>query len=219
MNQVIFCDFDGTITETDNIISIMKQFAPPEWNEIKDRILAQEISIQEGVGKMFALLPSTLKEDIIHFLKETAIIREGFSDFVKFTKEEKIRLYIVSGGIDFFVFPLLEGLISKEFIYCNSSDFSNEHIKVLWPNSCKEPCENGCGCCKPTIINRLASQDDHIIVIGDSITDLQAAKIANTVFARDFLKDKLTELQIPFHPFETFFDVIDQLKQQKVVKG
>ncbi|MEC1069527.1 2-hydroxy-3-keto-5-methylthiopentenyl-1-phosphate phosphatase, partial [Priestia megaterium] len=24
----IFCDFDGTITNSDNIISIMKQFAP-----------------------------------------------------------------------------------------------------------------------------------------------------------------------------------------------
>lgn len=218
MNSVIFCDFDGTITETDNIIALMKQFAPPEWNGIKDQVLSQEISIQEGVGKMFSLLPSTLKEEIIDFLKETAIIRKGFADFVNFTKEEDIRLYIVSGGIDFFVYPLLEGLISKEFIYCNESDFSNEKIKILWPNSCDETCENGCGCCKPTIIKRLAHEDDHIIVIGDSITDLQAAKQAHTVFARDFLKEKLTELGIPFHPFETFHDVITYLQQQRVVK-
>ena len=28
---LIICDFDGTITTNDNIISIMKQFAPEEW--------------------------------------------------------------------------------------------------------------------------------------------------------------------------------------------
>ncbi|WP_456275768.1 2-hydroxy-3-keto-5-methylthiopentenyl-1-phosphate phosphatase [Bacillus sp. AK128] len=219
MKRTIFCDFDGTITETDNIISLMKQFAPPEWNGIKDQILGQEITIQEGVGRLFELLPSTLKEEIITYLKDTAIIREGFAEFVKFTQDEDIDLYIVSGGIDFFVYPLLEGYISKVFIYCNSSDFSNDTIKILWPNSCDDSCENGCGCCKPSIIKKLASTEDHIIVIGDSITDLQAAKKADTVFARDFLVEKLTELNIPFQPFETFFDVIQYLKQQEVIKA
>lgn len=52
--RVIFCDFDGTITDNDNIIAIMKQFAPPEWETLKDDILAQRISVQEGVGKMFS---------------------------------------------------------------------------------------------------------------------------------------------------------------------
>ena len=58
----IFCDFDGTITTTDNIISLMKKFAPPEWNSVKDSILAQEISIKQGVGELFRLLPSSLRE-------------------------------------------------------------------------------------------------------------------------------------------------------------
>ncbi|KPC97970.1 2-hydroxy-3-keto-5-methylthiopentenyl-1-phosphate phosphatase [Geobacillus sp. BCO2] len=64
---VLFCDFDGTITENDNIIAIMKQFAPPEWEALKDDILAQRISVQEGVGKMFSLLPSALKGRLLTF--------------------------------------------------------------------------------------------------------------------------------------------------------
>jgi 2-hydroxy-3-keto-5-methylthiopentenyl-1-phosphate phosphatase len=215
---VIFCDFDGTITETDNIISLMKQFAPPEWSEIKDQILSQQVTIQEGVGKLFTLLPTQLKDDIISFLKETAVIRKGFSEFVSYTKSEGIPLYIVSGGIDFFVYPLLEGLIDKEFIYCNSSDFSGEMIQILWPNSCKGTCNNGCGCCKPTIINELSEDDHEIIVIGDSITDLQAAKLADTVFARDFLSVKLGELNLPYYSFESFYDVI-KIFQTRVVKA
>lgn len=219
MNKpVIFCDFDGTITETDNIISLMKQFAPPEWNEIKDQVLAQEISIQEGVGKMFSLLPSSLKEEIITFLKETAVIRNGFAEFVNYTKQEGIPLYIVSGGIDFFVYPLLEGIVEKEFIYCNESDFSNEKINILWPNSCEGDCHHGCGCCKPTIISKLAKEDQHVIVIGDSITDLQAAKLGDTVFARDFLTVKMEEMGLPYYSFNTFHDVINVLQSREVMK-
>ena len=31
---IIFCDFDGTITENDNIIAIIRHFNPPGWEPI-----------------------------------------------------------------------------------------------------------------------------------------------------------------------------------------
>lgn len=186
MKPIIFCDFDGTITLNDNIIALMKQFAPPEWEAIKDDVLAQRCSVQQGVGRMFSLLPTTLKEDIVQFLLDTARIRDGFSDFVAFTNEREIPLYIVSGGIDFFVYPLLDGLVEKERIFCNSADFSGETIHITWPYACDEHCGNECGCCKPSLLRKLAPKGAKTIVIGDSITDLAAAKLADYVIARDF---------------------------------
>ncbi|WP_110111647.1 2-hydroxy-3-keto-5-methylthiopentenyl-1-phosphate phosphatase [Bacillus sp. CGMCC 1.16541] len=206
-NIKIFCDFDGTITNSDNIIAIMKQFAPPEWDAIKEDVLAQRVSIQEGVGKMFSLLPSDLKEEIISFILSHAKIREGFSEFVQFTKDHNLPLYIVSGGIDFFVHPLLGDQVKKEHIYCNESDFSKERIVIQWPHTCDDQCDNDCGCCKPTLIRTLAEKEDFTIMIGDSITDLQAAKMVDAVIARDFLIEKCEELNIPYKPFETFYDV------------
>ncbi|WP_404350872.1 2-hydroxy-3-keto-5-methylthiopentenyl-1-phosphate phosphatase [Sutcliffiella horikoshii] len=214
--QMIFCDFDGTITNSDNIIAIMKKFAPEEWDEIKNQVLSQEISIKNGVGKMFALLPSEKKEAITKYILVHAEIREGFKEFVAFTKEEGIPLYIVSGGIDFFVEPLLEGLIEEANIYCNRSDFSGEKINILWPHACDAYCDNDCGCCKPSIIRKLAETNTYKIVIGDSITDLEAAKLADQVIARDFLIKKCEEHSIAFSPFETFYDVMDILKKREV---
>jgi 2-hydroxy-3-keto-5-methylthiopentenyl-1-phosphate phosphatase len=215
--RVIFCDFDGTITNSDNIISLMREFAPPEWEVIKNKILAQEISIEEGVGSMFSLLPSQWKEKLTDYITEKAVIREGFKEFVQFTKEQGIPLYIVSGGIDFFVKPLLKGLINEGQLYCNASDFNDEFIKIVWPYSCDDLCSNKCGCCKPSLIRKLVEKDDYKIVIGDSITDLQAAKLADEVIARDFLLTKCRELQLNHHSFSTFFDVIDILKQTEEV--
>jgi 2-hydroxy-3-keto-5-methylthiopentenyl-1-phosphate phosphatase len=208
-NPVIFCDFDGTVTTNDNIIHIMKEFDPPNWISIKDDILSQKISIQHGVHKMFSLLPSSKKDEIISYVLEEAQIREGFSEFVAFTKEHEIPLYIVSGGIDFFVKPLLENYGPFEGVYCNEADFTGETIQIIFPHSCDENCSgSACGCCKPTIIRKLLSKENESIVIGDSITDLEASKLADLVIARDFLIEKCEDLGLPYEPFENFHEVI-----------
>lgn len=206
---IIFCDFDGTVTANDNIIAIMKKFNPPGWETVKDQILDQSISIREGVAKMFSLLPVEAKDDIISYVLEQAEIREGFSDFVAYTKQQQLPLYIVSGGIDFFVYPLLEPFGPFDGIYCNSADFSGDTIKLVFPHGCDETCTSqGCGCCKPSVIRDLLGSSAKSIVIGDSISDWEAAKQADFVIARDLLAEKCQEADIDYKPFETFHEVI-----------
>ncbi|HDR4448389.1 2-hydroxy-3-keto-5-methylthiopentenyl-1-phosphate phosphatase [Bacillus cereus] len=219
MSIQVFCDFDGTITNNDNIMSIMEKFAPPEAEEVKNKILSQELSIQEGVSQLFQLIPTNLHDDIIQFLIATAEIRSGFHEFIQFVKENNISFYVISGGMDFFVYPLLQGIIPKEQIYCNETDFSAEFITVKWPHSCDDHCQNHCGLCKSSLIRKLSDTDDFHIVIGDSITDLQAAKQADKVFARDFLITKCEENHIAYTPFETFQDVQAELKLLLEVKA
>ncbi|MFK4312903.1 2-hydroxy-3-keto-5-methylthiopentenyl-1-phosphate phosphatase [Bacillus sp. RC236] len=90
MSIQVFCDFDGTITNNDNIMSIMEKFAPPEAEEIKQKILSQELSIQEGVSQLFRLIPINLHDDIIQFLQETAEIRTGFHELYEFMKSVQV---------------------------------------------------------------------------------------------------------------------------------
>jgi 2-hydroxy-3-keto-5-methylthiopentenyl-1-phosphate phosphatase len=215
IKPIIFCDFDGTVTESDNIIRMMEEFAPQGWENIKDQILARQISINEGVGKLFSLLNSSMKEKLTAFAIENAKIRPGFREFVEFTRTEKIPLYIVSGGIDFFVYPLLEKFGPFDGIYCNESDFSGERIKILWPYECDSLCDNDCGCCKPSIIRKLDHGSNSFkIVIGDSVTDLEAAKHADFVFARDLLQEKCVEWGIDHRGFTSFYECIDEIKNR-----
>ncbi|MEW9670667.1 2-hydroxy-3-keto-5-methylthiopentenyl-1-phosphate phosphatase [Ammoniphilus sp. 3BR4] len=215
-NIILFCDFDGTITEKDNIVDIMRQFAPQGWEEIVQSILSQEKTIRTGVGELFALIPSSQKEEITRFVLEQARIREGFKEFVAFTEEQGIHLLITSGGIDFFVHPMLEPFGLKERIYCNSARFNEPTIQITWPNSCDEHCDVDCGMCKTTIIRSFPADQYYKVVIGDSITDLAGAKIADYTIARSFLKQKCEELHLPHSSFETFYDVINTLKKLKL---
>jgi 2-hydroxy-3-keto-5-methylthiopentenyl-1-phosphate phosphatase len=215
VKPIIFCDFDGTITDSDNIIAIMKRFAPKGWEEIKDQILSREISINEGVGRLFSLLPTNMKEEITEFAITNAIIRAGFREFVEFTRKEEIPLYIVSGGIDFFLHPILEEYGPFADIFCNQSDFSGEFINILWPHQCDSQCHNDCGCCKPSIIRKIVQEEDYFkIVIGDSVTDLEAAKQADFVLARDLLQEKCEEWELNHQGFKTFYECIDEIKKR-----
>lgn len=213
LKPVLICDFDGTITENDNIVQIMKHFQPPGWENSKNAVLSREVSVREGVGKMFSLLSSAEKENIIQFVLSTAVIRKGFREFVHYARENEFPLYIVSGGIDFFVKPILEGIISEELIYCNSASFKGETIEILWPHICDTSCQNDCGCCKPSIIRELADESNEIIVIGDSVTDLEAAKLSDFVIARDYLLENCRELSLEHEAFTDFFDVINILER------
>ncbi|MDQ0217934.1 2-hydroxy-3-keto-5-methylthiopentenyl-1-phosphate phosphatase [Peribacillus cavernae] len=212
MRPIIFCDFDGTITDSDNIIALMKEFAPKGWERIANDVLQKKVSISEGVGKMFSRMKSDLRQDMIDFVIREAKIRPGFRELLQFAQVQHIPFYVVSGGIDFFVQPLLESYLELDHVYCNRADFSGEYIRIDWPHTCDEQCSNDCGCCKPTIMRQLADDDHYKIVIGDSITDLEAAKQADLVFARDFLIEKCRAEGIAFHPFETFFDCLTHLR-------
>ncbi|ANF97404.1 2-hydroxy-3-keto-5-methylthiopentenyl-1-phosphate phosphatase [Paenibacillus bovis] len=212
---VIFCDFDGTITNTDNIVAIMKHFSPAGYEEIMQEVVAQKRSIRDGVGAMFALMPSSSKNEIIEFVMTHAGIREGFPEFLNLVREHQIPYYVTSGGIDFFLKPLLEPFgIPENHIFCNSADFSGEHIEILWPHPCDEHCQNDCGMCKTTVMREFPPEQYERILIGDSLTDFEGARIADLVYSRSVLTDKCRELDVPHVAFQTFHDIINDFRQR-----
>lgn len=215
--RIIFCDFDGTITVNDNIVAIMKHFNPAGWEAIVESILDKSISISQGVGDMFALLPTSRKDEIVDYAISNAVIRDGFKEFVAYCQDQGIKLLITSGGIDFFIYPLLKPFaIPNENIYCNASTFEGSVIEILWPHSCDEHCQTGCGMCKTSIIRSYDSSKYERIIIGDSITDFEGAKLVDTIFARSHLIEMCEKLGYPYYPFENFFDIMKQLEAEPV---
>ncbi|CAH1196040.1 2-hydroxy-3-keto-5-methylthiopentenyl-1-phosphatephosphatase [Paenibacillus plantiphilus] len=216
--KVIFCDFDGTITENDNIIAIVKHFNPLGWESIVDDIVSQRITIKDGVGKLFRLLPASQREEVIAYAIGNARIRNGFAELLEYCKLQDIEFLVTSGGIDFFVYPLLAPFdISVSHIYCNGSDFSGDQIEITWPNPCDEHCSNsnGCGMCKTTIIRRYPEEQYIRILIGDSVTDFAGAKLAEIVYSRSYLTVKCKELGLPYIEYETFHHILDDLKARQ----
>jgi len=211
---VIFSDFDGTITERDVIVMIMEKFAPPEWIEIKNKILYERsITLKDGVEYLFKLIDSNRREEIISFVKKEAKIRKGFDELLDFCEKENIEFNVVSGGLDFFINAVLEDYLNRVKIYCNEGNFSSKKIGIDYkylPKSCYLCGE--CGCCKIEIIQWYPKDRFERILIGDSLTDLAASKICDMVFARGDLIKYLEQEKISYIPFEDFYEVKEKLK-------
>jgi len=213
---VIFCDFDGTAAEQEVIVSLFRAFGPPGWEAVKDAIIAGTISVREGVGGLFARIPSSRVPEMVAYAQRIATLRHGFREFLDYCRIHGYRFLLTSGGVDFFIHPILDGLLSRDQIYCNESDCSGPTVRILWPYACDEQCRADCGMCKPTIMRRFPSERYYRVVVGDGVTDLQAAKLADLVAARDLLAVKCAEVGIAYEPFENFYDVMALLDRVKV---
>jgi 2-hydroxy-3-keto-5-methylthiopentenyl-1-phosphate phosphatase len=212
--KVIFCDFDGTITNQDNILAIMDKFQPDGWEDIVQQLIAQKLSIRQAVGAMFALLPSSEKQEIIDYTIQQATIRIGFDEFVTYCSLQDIELFVTSGGIDFFIYPLLAPYaIDHSHIYCNQSSFASPYVEIVWPHPCDTQCDQDCGMCKTTIIRSYDANTYHRILIGDSLTDFAGAQLVETRFARSYLIELCTHLGLTYTPFEDFHTIIHALEE------
>jgi 2-hydroxy-3-keto-5-methylthiopentenyl-1-phosphate phosphatase len=210
---IIFCDFDGTITTSDNILALMKHFDPPGWENILHDLLEGRKSLKAAVGEMFALFPSEQKTSVQDYVLQSAGIREGFAQLLAYCKQSDIPFLITSGGIDFFIYPLLAPFdINPEQIYCNQSNFKGSHIEIVWQHSCDELCDKQCGMCKTRVIRQYPSEQYYRILIGDSLTDFEGSKIVDFVFARSHLLERCQQTNLLHKPYESFFDVIEHLR-------
>ncbi len=209
---IVFSDFDGTITEKDALMSIVEHFAPPIWKDIWKKIFTREITISEGVKQLFHLIPSSKREEIIHWVLENIKIREGFEEFLRFLDKKGIPFVVVSGGLDFYINPLLEPY--KDYIYAiyaNKALFNERYINVEFIYKCNHVCSEDCGMCKPYIMEKFYKNQRPWIYIGDSITDLTAASVSDIIFARDYLAKTLQSLKIKHFTYKNFIDIRQNL--------
>lgn len=202
-----YCDFDGTISERDMVGVILRRFAPPEAERIVAEVNAKRRTVQDGVEAMFGLIPSSVFPDMEQYAREQTKLRPGFDAFVALCREKGWRLTVVSGGFDFFVHPVVAAYRDVVQVYCNSLDATGAYLKVKWGVPCDTACDGGCGLCKPTVIRNTLHAGETLVVIGDGVTDVKQAKLADFVFARDKLLAECEALGLPHAKFETFYDI------------
>ena len=217
---VVFCDFDGTITVEDVIVAVWKRFGRPGWRETMEAILARRLSLKEGVARVFGDIPSAERQDIIDYTKGVVRFRDGFREFLVFCKEQRIDFVVASGGIDFFVAPIMAPFapyITR--MYTIPADFSGETIRLRRPYGCET-----CGLCKAEVMAEFPNT--YRILIGDSLTDFHGAehadvtllyeveereRFAGELFSNGNHQPQVSQCQFIFSLFIAMLDFFSQL--------
>ncbi len=204
MRALVFCDFDGTATEQDAQQAIMTHFTGDAWRPINDVWTRGQVTTAQRAAVQWGLVRAS-PEAVRAFVMEAVTFTPGFPAFVAWCQTEGHPLHLVSDGFDLYIDPLLarEGLahlprtVNHLTLDGGTPQFRFQH---------QNPACDRCGNCKRWILEqaRAADPDARIVYLGDGVSDLCPARVADVVLARRALLERCQVVELPCYPFDDF---------------
>ncbi len=209
----VFCDFDGTVTSVDTFDAVAARAAPELWADLKAQLFNFEITLLQGMQALAdALTPHDLQAMVDHMGEYAP--RPCFLPFLAELERAGVPFVLVSGGL----VPLVEEVLGPhrhrldQLIAAEVLPHPDGGLRF------ESPFANGQELvAKAEVVKRYGR--GRSVVIGDSITDLGMAEVADLVFAREPLSGWLEQRGIAFHPWDSFADVEVVLRQQGLLPG
>lgn len=199
---VIYCDFDGTVTQDDVTDTLLTELADPNWRRIEAEWEQGLIGSRECLARQIPLIRGGWRaiEERLPFVT----LDPTFSAFGTWCRAENIPLRIVSDGIDRVIEVLLaRANIQVDAIYANhlvESPAGELSLAFPYP-AIGRVCSAGlCKC------ERMEGATDTPlrVVIGDGRSDLCLARCADWLFAKSWLLAHCRAEGIACIPFENF---------------
>ena len=204
----IYCDFDGTITQTDTVNEFYKRFADKNWILSEEKWKKGEISSRENTITQLGLVKEVSPKDLFEFL-DSIKIDNYFLDFISFIKRHDVGFTILSDGFDLFIEHTLRkyGLSHIDF-YANHLIYKDNKFNIEFPYY-NNDCKKGAGMCKCGKVLHKS-----FCYIGDGTSDLCVAKNADVLFATKSLHNYCVKNLITHYKFETFKEIKNILEEK-----
>jgi 2-hydroxy-3-keto-5-methylthiopentenyl-1-phosphate phosphatase len=209
----VLLDFDGTLVEPNVAIVLVGRFCPDGdrvAREVDEDLHSGRITLRQAWARQVALLPPDQMDEMIRFVVKEIPMRRGASDLLGLLHRWKVPTTIVSGGLDFYIHPILE----REGIHLPVLSDTAERgpdgaLRVLHPYG--HPTCRLCGICKAEITRPGPDSGPRSVFIGDGSTDKFAAEVTDIIFARRRLREYCERVGLPHYAFEDFSPVTEQL--------
>ena len=208
MRWQIICDFDGTISPTDTLDSLLEEFATPECKAIDGQMMAGAFGSLEARRRQTALVRASRGQVDQHL--DRIGLDPGFAPFIAEAGKMGLPLTIVSDGYRHSIDRILarHGIANLD-IACNEIAFvEGDRIEVSFPHGDKD-CAVEAGTCKCSVMGRLRNR--RTVLIGDGWSDQCPAAAADFVFAKGKLIEHCRREGIPHLPFTHFGELVAHL--------
>jgi len=207
--MIIQCDFDGTITRNNLSVLLRQNFARGDWQKVESDYLNGRITVEQSNKLQYALIREP-KDKLQEFVRQHIKLRPGFVDFVRHCRDTTIPLVIVSSGLDFYIETALVHIGMEDLeVHSGQTSFGQEGILVSYTDPEGNLINEGF---KRKHLTWLRKRDSHIVYIGDGLSDLDAARNADHIFATDHLLRLLSSSSVAFSEFSDFHDVLRQIR-------
>lgn len=215
LNPVIFCDFDGTITQVDVTDLILSELAHPAWLEVEQQWVRGLIGSRECLERQIALVEASAKE--LNALIDSAPVDPYFAKFYRSVRGRGLPLYVLSDGFDYVIRRILRRvgvdgqLRNGAHLFASSLRVVGRRLVTSFPHAAV-PCEHDCATCKADLLRRLGRGRYPIIFIGDGLSDRFAIEEADLVFAKRHLASYCLDRGVAYHSFASFREIEVELR-------
>ena len=146
------------------------------------------------------------------YVKEHASLRPYFQEVWGFCQANGFPMAVVSQGLDFYIQALLdkEGL-GRVPIYAVNTEFQNGEISYQYEYN--DPGKEREGNSKGFVVKSFQQRGCHVFFAGDGRSDLEAAQVADTVFAHSTLAKFCDDEGIPYNHFQDFGAMLVSVQQ------
>ena len=214
----ILLDFDGTITEHDIGDQVVIKFGTPGWEQGLERFKRGEITVRGLWMHEASHLRASDREAMERFVLETAIIRRGLPQLLAFAQERGIPVEVASSGFGFYIRAILGAaglaslpVASPELVF-DDAGAGRAHIPEQFVDCTTT------AMCKCDRLRRLRDAGHRVLFVGDGVSDNCVAREADHLMARATLATFCDTEGIPYRPFDTFFDVIEEAKRLSALR-
>lgn len=207
-------DFDGTISDDDFFNYAAKQYFDEEALEPWREYLSGNKTHFDALNEMFKKIK--IPTDEFNLFISKIAVDKYFSSTLKMCFSKNIPIYICSAGCDYYINLLIGDFIKKYNITLVSNNGSYCPINGL---TMQKPADNSpyydekIGISKASIVKQLQNEGYKVIYAGDGPPDIEAAKIADVVFAKKILLSKCQELGIKTMKFNDFNNILNFIKE------
>lgn len=187
-------DWDGTCTEHDVGVMVMREFGDLTVYDRMDGTLGDGLTHNEVLALEFATVRAPLDE-VREFVVREARVRPGFHELV-----ERYEPLVISGTFHELIEPVLEREGVSVKLLANRLETRPDGWRVLLRDDVTcVVCGEGC--------KRAALPPGNVVFVGDGYSDQCAALAASQVFARDGLARYLDERGVAYTSFDDLTDV------------
>ena len=210
MKPILFLDFDNTITKGDVLDRVIERYSASEqWREWEAAWTQGRISTHECLERQMGDL-RVARDDLMAFM-DTIELDPGFAKMVAWARANDVELRIVS---DNFV-PLIEEILRHRGIagvpvFANALGFRGDRVEASFPF--RDPACPRCAHCKAVHLRPIT--DRSRVYVGDGLSDLCPALIADRVFAKDCLARELAKRGKAFEPFADLGAVLQAVRKR-----
>lgn len=204
--DIIFIDFDGTITTEDTLTGAILPFVDPkEFQEYNGKLFSGEMTLSQVVRYAYDDRPAEWMPKMLEYI-DGVKIRPGFDEFLSAMQQREIPVVVISGGFRQFserkLAPYMDRITA---LHAVEMTVEGDKIKLI------SQYDDGNELLKKTDV-MAHYQYRRAIGIGDSLTDKNMAKAVDLCFARDVLAEYLNKVGRSYEPYEDFYQVMEKLK-------